>query len=99
MVIYKNQNKYDKSNVSLRENKVSRYDKGSRDNDMVYIDYGVSPLRKDILMLVPDGIFYSLEDVFKEIINQNSILAFEAKERFYEIGSFNGVKEFTNLFD
>lgn len=97
MVIYKNQNKYDKSNVSLRENMVSRYDKGSRDNDMVYIDYGVSLLRKDILMLVPDGIFYSLEDVFKEIINQNSILAFEAKERFYEIGSFNGVKEFTNF--
>ena len=97
MVVYKNHNKYDNSNVSLRENMVCRYDKGAKDKDMVYIDYGVSLLRKEILMFIPDGTTYSLEDVFKELISQNSMLAYEAKERFYEIGSFNGLKEFTNF--
>lgn len=96
MVVYKNYNKYDKSNVCLEGNKVSKYDKNNGDN-MFYIDYGVSLLRKSILEFIPDGIVYSLEDVFKKIINQNSMLAFEAKERFYEIGSFKGLEEFTNF--
>jgi len=97
LVVYKNYNKYDKSNVCLKGNKVSKYDKKAMDNNMVYIDYGVSLLRKNILRFIPDGTVYSLEDVFKEIIEQNSMLAFEAKERFYEIGSFKGLEEFTNF--
>jgi hypothetical protein len=97
MVVYKNCNKFDKSNVCLEGNKVSKYDKNAADDNMIYIDYGVSLLSKDILRLIPDGIDYSLEDVFKKIITQNSMLAFEAEERFYEIGSFHGLKEFTDF--
>jgi N-acetyl-alpha-D-muramate 1-phosphate uridylyltransferase len=95
MVVYNNNDKYDKSNVCLNGDKVSKYDKNAGDN-MVYIDYGVSLLRKEILRFIPDGMVYSLDDVFKEIIKQNSMLAFEARERFYEIGSFKGLEEFTN---
>jgi len=97
MVVYKNYNKFDKSNVCLEGNKVSKYDKNAADDNMIYIDYGVSLLRNEILRFIPTGTVYSLEDVFKEIITQNSMLAFEAKERFYEIGSFNGLNEFTNF--
>jgi NDP-sugar pyrophosphorylase family protein len=96
MVVYKNHNKYDKSNVCLEGNRVSKYDKNAVDN-MVYIDYGVSLLRKNILRFVPEGMVNSLEDVFKEMIKQNSMLAFETKERFYEIGSFKGLEEFSNF--
>lgn len=97
MVVYKNCNRFDKSNVRLEGNRVSKYDKNATDDNMIYIDYGVSLLSKEILRLIPDGIAYSLEDVFKKIITQNSMLAFEAEERFYEIGSFNGLKEFTDF--
>ena len=97
MVVYKNYNKYDKSNVCLDGNKVSKYDKVAQYNNMVYVDYGVSLLRKDILRFIPDGFAYSLEDVFKEVVAQDSMLAFEAEERFYEIGSFKGLEEFTNF--
>lgn len=96
MVVYKNNDKYDKSNVCLNGDKVSKYDKNAGEN-MIYIDYGVSLLRKKILRFIPEGVIYSLDDVFKQIIKRNSMLAFEAKERFYEIGSFRGLGEFTNF--
>jgi len=61
---------------------------------MVYIDYGVSILRKEVLGMIPSNQVYSLEELFTELIKQNELVAFETKERFYEIGSYNGLEEF-----
>ena len=61
---------------------------------MVYIDYGVSVFRKRALDMVPDGQFYSLEDLFPRLIASQELLAYEVTERFYEIGSPQGLREF-----
>lgn len=97
MVIYKNEDRYDKSNVCLRGNKVCNYDKNAKTNEMIYIDYGISLLKKDILEFIPEGVFYSLDHLFNDILKKDSLLAFEAKKRFYEIGSFNGIEDFNNF--
>ena len=94
MVVYKNYDKYDKSNVNVEEGMVKKYDKKHKTKDMVYIDYGVSILRKEVLDMVPENQVYSLEGLFPALIKQKEMLAFETKERFYEIGSHRGLEEF-----
>ena len=94
MTVYKNNDRFGKSNAAVEEGLVSRYDKQVRSGDMVYIDYGVSVFRKRALDMVPDGQFYSLEDLFPRLIVSQELLAYEVTERFYEIGSPQGLREF-----
>jgi N-acetyl-alpha-D-muramate 1-phosphate uridylyltransferase len=94
MTVYKNQGRYDKSNTEVEGNLVRRYSKQEKTEAMVYIDYGVNILRKKALKLVPADQPYPLEELFPQLIAQNEILAYEIKERFYEIGSPEGLAEF-----
>jgi len=94
MVVYKNYDQYDKSNVSIEGNLVKSYSKTNKTKDMIYIDYGASILRRDVLNLVPEGEVCSLEELFAQLIEQQQLLAYEVKERFYQIGSIDGLEEF-----
>jgi NDP-sugar pyrophosphorylase family protein len=106
MTVFENHDRFDKSNTAVEGNIVSRYDKQARlpklrrsgeqekTREMAYIDYGVSILRKRTLDMVPDGRFYSLEDLFPRLIALQELLAYEVTERFYEIGSPQGFTEF-----
>ena len=94
MTVYKNYDRYDKSNVIVAGNLVKRYSKREKTNDLVYIDYGASILRKRALELVPQNQVYSLEELFSQLIEQQELLTFEVKERFYHIGTKESLKEF-----
>jgi MurNAc alpha-1-phosphate uridylyltransferase len=94
MVVYKNCDQYDKSNVSIEGNLVKSYSKTNKTKDMIYIDYGASLLRRDVLNLVPEDAVCSLEELFAQLIEQQQLLAYEVKERFYQIGSVDGIEEF-----
>ena len=94
MVVYKNYDRYDRSNVVVEGNTVRQYSKREKAEGMVYIDYGVSLLRKKALELVPRNQAYSLEKLFAQLIEQRELLAYEVKERFYQIGSPDGLNEF-----
>ena len=98
VVVYKNFNRYDKSNVILENNLIKVYDKKKREKDMIYIDAGVSILKKEVFDIIPENQFVSLERVFQDLIKRKELLAFETEERFYEIGSIAGLKEFKNYF-
>ena len=61
---------------------------------MVYIDYGATAFKKEALQLIPENRHYSLEDLFSRLIDMEQLSAFEVNERFYEIGSPQGLKDF-----
>ena len=94
MSVYKNYDKYDRSNTEIKGNLVTRYSKNVRTSSTIYIDYGVNIFKKDVLRLIPRDHFYSLEDLFIRLIEREELLAFEVKERFFKIGSLRGLKEF-----
>lgn len=94
MTVYKNFDKYDKSNIVIERGLIKEYDKNIKTKDMIYIDYGLSILKKSVLQFIPIGESYSLEDMFRKLIIDKKLFAFEVDQRFYEIGSFNGIKEF-----
>ena len=93
MVVYKNHDKYDKSNLTVENNMVKSYGK----KDAIYIDYGTSVLRKKALDFIPKNTMYSTGQFFSDLIKKKELLAFEAKERFYHIGNPEALEEFRNL--
>jgi NDP-sugar pyrophosphorylase family protein len=97
MVVYRNEDRWDRSNVVVADGFVRAYDKARRLPGMVYIDYGVSVLRRDVLSRIPAGVQVDLSEVFQGLIEENQLLAYEAAVRFYEIGSWSGLREFEEL--
>jgi len=97
MVVYKNENRFDRSNVVVENGRIKVYDKKNQTKEMVYIDSGLSILRKEVLKMIPENTFFDLEKVYQKLIEKEQIGAHETKQRFFEIGSFEGLKEFENL--
>ncbi len=94
MTVYKNYDRYDRSNTVVEGNLVKKFSKQEKTEDMVCIEYGANIFRKEALEFVPENQFYSLDDLFLRLIEMRQLLAFEVKERFYETGSPQGLKEF-----
>ena len=94
MTVFKNYDRYDRSNIAIKGNLVRRYSKNGQTEDTVYIDYGANAFKREVLKMIPEDQFYSLENLFIRLIEMEELLAFEVKERFYEIGSLQGLKEF-----
>lgn len=97
MVAYRNMDCYDRSNLVLESDMVKTYDKKCSTPDMVWIDEGLSALRKEALVFLPGDQVTSLEDLFCRLIEQRQLVAYETCQRFYEIGSPAGLEEFKRL--
>jgi MurNAc alpha-1-phosphate uridylyltransferase len=94
MTVYKNYNRYDKSNTVVAGNLVKYYSKKEKTEDMVYIEYGANVFKKRVLEFIPEGQPYTLEALFPRLIEQEQLLAYEVHKRFYQIGSPEGLEEF-----
>ena len=94
MVVYQNRDLYDKSNVMAENGIVKVYNKSKKSDKMIYIDYGASILRKETLELVPPDEIYPLDNLFASLVEHGELLAYEVYDRFYEIGSPQGLREF-----
>jgi N-acetyl-alpha-D-muramate 1-phosphate uridylyltransferase len=92
--VFRNNDSFDNSNIVFKNNLVTRYSKVEKTKDMVYIDYGAAVFNKLALHLIPENQTCSLEDLFIRLIRMKQLLAFEVHERFYEIGSPQGLKDF-----
>jgi len=93
MTSYQNSDKYDKSNLVIKNDKIIQYS-GKKTKDMNYIDYGVSIFRKNMLEQIPDNTFFSTKDLYTNLVENEELLAFEINKRFYHIGNFDALNEF-----
>jgi len=99
MTVYKNNNRWDRSNTVIENNLVRKYDKTEETEDMVYIEYGANVFRKETLEMIPAGQYHSLDTVFPKLVEKEELLAFEVKQRFHEIGSPDGFREFEEYIE
>jgi len=91
MTVYRNENRWDSSNVLFESNKIICYSKTVRTPAMQHIDYGLGILQTDILNRY--GERFDLADVYTTLAECGKLSGYEAQNRFYEIGSPNGLKE------
>ena len=93
MAIYKNDNKFDRSNVKINNTNII-YDKSNKiKNDLNYIDYGVSYVNKEVFKNIQKKKF-DFSIVMQNLSKEKKLKGYIVKKRFYEIGSYNGIKEF-----
>ncbi|HWN97414.1 MAG TPA: nucleotidyltransferase family protein [Methylomirabilota bacterium] len=97
MTVYRNEGKYDTSNVVFGDGEIKVYDKTQRLPEMRHIDYGLSMFRREVFDRYPAGQAFDLAAVMGDLIAQEQLAGFEVKERFYEIGSPAGLEELNTL--
>jgi hypothetical protein len=93
VTVFKNQDKWDKSNIDYQKGKIIKYEKNSALTDLKYIDAGLSAFNRDFLVDIPDGIV-SLDTIWKNLSLEGRLGGIEIQDRFYETGSGKGYKEF-----
>jgi NDP-sugar pyrophosphorylase family protein len=93
MTVYRNQGRWDTSNVQFEAGQILRYDKKNLTPEMHHIDYGLGILSAESLASWPDDEPFDLADVYKDLLLKQQLSGYEVTERFYEIGSPEGLAE------
>jgi len=95
MTVLRNEGRWDRSNAIFENGRVVLYEKSGAPG-MQYIDYGLSCFRRD---LFDDSTHSDLTAVFHELSLEGRLAGFEVHERFYEIGSPAGLRDFEHYVD
>ena len=95
MTVFRNQGQWDSSNVEFSQGQILAYDKANRTPRMQHIDYGLGVFRREAFDAVPDNRPHDLAAVYQSLLRQGQLAAWESPERFYEIGSQDGIRELT----
>ena len=93
MTVYRNEGLFDSSNVEFDGQKILRYDKRNRTPAMRHIDYGLGAFDKSVFSTIPPGEKRDLAAVYQQLLRDGRLAAFEVLERFYEIGSLEGLRD------
>lgn len=90
MAVYKNEGRFDPSNVRTDGARVLAYEKGTTDPAFDHIDYGAMALRRGALEARPAGVKWGLDELQRDLARAGRVRAVVAAERFFEIGSPEG---------
>jgi N-acetyl-alpha-D-muramate 1-phosphate uridylyltransferase len=91
MTVFRNRNRWEKSNVELADGQIVAYDKRTRTDAMEYVDYGLSAFHASVFSAEGEQAI-DLTTVFQELISRHALAGFEVRERFYEVGSWEGIQ-------
>jgi NDP-sugar pyrophosphorylase family protein len=97
MAVYKNEDRWDRSNTQIQGDRVVHYQKRARDAApdpaIDHIDYGATALRREVIAALPEGVTMGLDTVQTDLAARGVLRAFPAYRRFFEIGSPAGLLE------
>jgi MurNAc alpha-1-phosphate uridylyltransferase len=93
MAVYKNDGKWDSSNVVTDGTWVVRYEKGVPDPAFDHIDYGAIALRRGVIAALAPGEPHGLDAVQRDLARRRRLRACVAHARFFEMGSPEGLAE------
>lgn len=95
MAVFKNEGRWDTSNVITDGDWIERYEKGAGATDPRYdhIDYGATALRRSVIAALPEGTPSALDAIQRDLAARGRLRAYGARERFYEVGSPEGLSE------
>ena len=93
MTIYRNEGRFDVSNVEADKGLIVRYDKRNRSAGMQHIDYGLGVFSSTVFEAIPTGEVRDLAEIYQDLVGTGELAAYEVEERFYEIGSELGIRD------
>jgi NDP-sugar pyrophosphorylase family protein len=93
MTVLRNDNHWERSNVLYRNGEIIEYDKHSQRVDMAHVDFGLSVLSSSVFASYAAAKVIDLADICRDLSRSRLLAAFEVSERFYEIGSLQGIAD------
>ncbi len=93
MTVFRNEGQWDASNVEYSQGRILAYNKVVRTPRMRHIDYGLGVFRSAAFDGVPDSRPHDIAAVYQDLLGRADLAAYEVPNRFYEIGSFEGIRE------
>lgn len=93
MTVLRNDNQWDKSNVLFQNGRLLEYNKHMPRQEMEFIDYGLGILSASVFDNYELGKPVDLADIYHALSLKGQLAGYEVHERFYEIGSHDGLKE------
>ena len=90
MTVLGNEGRWDRSNVVYENGRLVLYDKRP-DPRMRHIDYGLSAFRRELFAQMPP--IFDLAMLLHQLSLQGQLAAYEVEQRFYEIGSPQGLND------
>jgi len=93
MTVLRNKNLWDRSNVEFENGQLIEYNKKLISPQMHYIDYGLGVLKADTLNNQPSETPFDISIVYNKLSLQKQLAGYEVFERFYEVGSLQGIAD------
>jgi N-acetyl-alpha-D-muramate 1-phosphate uridylyltransferase len=94
MTVFRNEDRWLPSNVRVDGERVAAYDKHAPPGTMTHIDYGINAFHAaDFARVAASDAPADLAAVHRELIARGTLRALEVTERWYEIGSPEGLAE------
>ena len=90
MTVLRNEGRWESSNVVYSNGLVALYEKRSKNPEMRYVDYGLSAFRRPVIEQSDDA---DLSALFHRLSLAGDLAGYEVTERFYEIGSPQGLRD------
>jgi NDP-sugar pyrophosphorylase family protein len=97
MTVFRNEGKFDTSNVVFADGEIKIYDKKRKLPEMRYIDYGLSLFKARAFDAYASDQSFDLAEVMSRLVQERQLAGFEVGKRFYEIGSHAGLAELESL--
>ncbi len=97
MTVFRNLGKWDSSNVEMADDRIVKYDKKNKSPSMEHIDYGLGLFAPTVFDGLPEGQSADLAEIYQHLVVEKKLLAYNVPERFYEVGSFEGLRELNDL--
>jgi MurNAc alpha-1-phosphate uridylyltransferase len=93
MTLFRNEGRWDRSNVEFVNGRIVAYDKHSQTPRMYHLDYGLGVFWQSAFDIVQRGQSYDLAKLYQHLLQRGELAAYEVRQRFYEVGSFEGLQE------
>jgi NDP-sugar pyrophosphorylase family protein len=97
MTVFRNEGKFDTSNVVFTDGEIKVYDKKNKLPEMHHIDYGLSLFKASVFDAYAADQVFDLAEVMGKLVREKQLAGFEVPQRFYEIGSPAGLAELESL--
>jgi len=97
MCVFRNENRWDASNVQFENDVIRCYSKKLHQTEMHHIDWGLGMLKASAVATRPLDEPWDLAELYEELSTSGRLAGYEMTRRFYEIGSFEGLAETNRL--
>lgn len=99
MTVIRGDNSREESNVKFSDNLVEKYEKPPKSLDLDFVDYGCTILSKRAFEGYAKGSTFDISEIYSRLAANRELIGYEVTQRYHEIGSLVGVKEFRSYLE